>query len=298
MNSASFHGIFTILASPFREADLSLDMDDLRREVDFCLAGGAHGIVYPVMASEFHTLDDEERLPAVEAVIQRVAGQTPVMVGVTGLNDAHSLRLARHAQESGADAVIAMAPSGGQAPERFYEALDAAVDLPICVQNHAFGGLLPVETVVSLARASDNIAYIKEEGTPPLTRLEQAVEQGSDCVKGIFGGRAGVQFTEELRRGAVGNMPSCDWTDVQVRIFNLWDEGQRDQAEDLERRLLPALIMKQAAHGTRLAKATLKLRGVIRSDATRARVPAPTGADIDILERTLDQVRDATIDWN
>lgn len=42
----SWRGIFTILLTPFKD-DRSLDEESLRREVDFVIAAGAHGIVTP-----------------------------------------------------------------------------------------------------------------------------------------------------------------------------------------------------------------------------------------------------------
>ncbi|MGQ9556260.1 MAG: dihydrodipicolinate synthase family protein, partial [Anaerolineae bacterium] len=58
--SKQMRGIFAILCTPFNE-DESLDEDSLRREVNFVVEAGAHGIVAPVMASEFQTLSDSER---------------------------------------------------------------------------------------------------------------------------------------------------------------------------------------------------------------------------------------------
>jgi len=56
----SWHGIFTIPFTPFHD-DRSLDEESLRREVDFVIEAGAHGIVAPVNSSEFYLLSDEER---------------------------------------------------------------------------------------------------------------------------------------------------------------------------------------------------------------------------------------------
>ena len=68
---ASFRGVFAIPCTPFAE-DGGVDWDSLRREVEFCLAAGAHGIVAPVNASEFTSLSDEERRRVVETAAQVV----------------------------------------------------------------------------------------------------------------------------------------------------------------------------------------------------------------------------------
>ena len=79
--SEPWHGIFTIPLTPFTE-DLALDFDGLDRVIDFCVAAGAHGIVYPVMASEFFTLSDEERMRLMPLVTRQVNGRIPVVTGV------------------------------------------------------------------------------------------------------------------------------------------------------------------------------------------------------------------------
>src|SRR5262249_31636259 len=53
-----WHGVFTILLTPFTE-DGALDEDSLRREADFVCACGAHGLVTPVNSSEFYLLADD-----------------------------------------------------------------------------------------------------------------------------------------------------------------------------------------------------------------------------------------------
>ena len=83
MSSAAFRGIFTIPATPFTE-DLEIDWEGERRVLDFCVDCGAHGIVWPVNASGFPVLTDEERLKGFEVVTEQVAGRAPVILGVQG----------------------------------------------------------------------------------------------------------------------------------------------------------------------------------------------------------------------
>ena len=102
-------GIFPVLQSPLREDD-ALDLDSLRREVDFCVEMGSHGLVYPVLSSEFQFLTDEERRSGVEAVIDANRGRIPVVAGVAGASAAIAIDYARHAADMGADAAIALPP--------------------------------------------------------------------------------------------------------------------------------------------------------------------------------------------
>lgn len=93
-------GIFAIPQTPFlRDASggLRLDEASLRREVDFCVDAGAHGIVVPVMASEFHVLTGDERRAIAEIVVEHAQRRCPVVVGVAGSSVRMATALSRHA---------------------------------------------------------------------------------------------------------------------------------------------------------------------------------------------------------
>ncbi len=84
MTNAPFRGVFTIPSTPFRE-DGSIDIPSFRRVVDFCVECGAHGLVYPVNASEFTSLSDAERFTLTEVLVEQDAGRIPAIIGVAGV---------------------------------------------------------------------------------------------------------------------------------------------------------------------------------------------------------------------
>jgi 4-hydroxy-tetrahydrodipicolinate synthase len=294
-----WHGIFTIPVTPFHD-DLSLDFASLEREIDFCVAAGAHGIVYPVMASEFVSLDDRERREAVERVLRRVDQRVPVVVGVSGVNPFHSVALAEHAQEHGADALIAMPPVLSALPAEdaaaFYRRLDDAARVPVFIQNAAAysGSGLPIDVVVALVRESRNIRYVKEEAPPALHRIEQMVRASQGHARGVFGGGGSVMLLEELERDAAGNMPACEWTDVLVRVYNIWRDGRRDEARALFQRLLPSIVM-ETHFGMAFAKAVLVERGVIAGARSRTGARSLNDSDRAHIRGALQRLQDILV---
>src|SRR5437870_6846871 len=102
----AFRGIFAILETPFKPND-QMDEEDLEREVNFCVRAGAHGLVWPQLAAEFYLLSEEERMRGAEIVIRAAAGRRPAVIGVQAPMKELAMRFARHAEEKGADAVIA-----------------------------------------------------------------------------------------------------------------------------------------------------------------------------------------------
>jgi dihydrodipicolinate synthase/N-acetylneuraminate lyase len=273
-----WRGIFTIPATPFAE-DGALDLDDLRRNVEFSVECGAHGIVHPVMASEFFVLSEAERLQMIPLVAQWVAGRCPVVIGVSGVSTQAAVPLARAARDAGADAVIAMPPYVQKYSDedvlRYFAAISRAVKgLPIFVQN---AGMAAVghDHLLKIVREVEGVHFVKEEVAPALVNMSRLIDVREPGIWGVFGGHGCQHLFSELRRGAVGNMPVNTFTDVFVRMFELWEAGQQQEAEALHRRLMP-LITRSGP-----AKEALVRRGVIRSAKTRA----ASGAGFDSYDR-------------
>jgi len=106
MSQDVFRGVFTIPSTPFQENG-EIDWADFKQVFDFCVACGAHGIVWPVNASGFPVWTDEERLQGMQVAVEQTGGRIPVILGVQGLSAQHAAMFSRRAQEVGADGVIA-----------------------------------------------------------------------------------------------------------------------------------------------------------------------------------------------
>ena len=74
-----FRGIFSIPQTPFNDAGQLL-WDDLQQECDWIVRAGAHGLVYPVMASEYTVLSFPERVQGMNLAARAVNGRIPVVI--------------------------------------------------------------------------------------------------------------------------------------------------------------------------------------------------------------------------
>jgi len=270
--SDEWKGVFTIPCTPFDDNG-GLDLGSLRGEIQFCLDAGAHGIVAPVNASEAWTLTDAERRDVVETLIKAVDRQIPVVVGVSSGSAVATVDFARHAEAAGADAVIALPPSGPPCPPSavfaYFQALSAAISIPIFVQNHdaPYGTRMSPEFVASLINELPNVDWIKEETFPPGHAISAELAACGPKLRGVMGGVAGRYFLDEYRRGARGTMPACEVTDVHVQVWEALEAGDEPRARHLFNRLLPLLNYEGLMPG--VYKAVLKRRGVIASDYLR-----------------------------
>jgi 4-hydroxy-tetrahydrodipicolinate synthase len=268
--TARWRGIFTIPVTPFDE-DTELDLDSLRAQLDFSVEAGAAGIVHPVMASEFFTLTDEERLQMMPIVTKQVAGRIPVVIGVAATSIQGARRFARAARDAGADAVIAMPPYVTKAsPDdvlRYFEAISRESQVPVFVQNAGAAAMNPA-TLLKLLREVEHIHYVKEEVAPAHHNITRLVEADEPQLWGVFGGGGCQNLIDELNRGAAGNMPASQYTDVHSRIFALWEEGKHAEARELHMRMMPAM-QRERLSGAASAKYVLVRRGVIKCARTR-----------------------------
>jgi dihydrodipicolinate synthase/N-acetylneuraminate lyase len=278
--SRTFRGVFTIPSTPFDER-LNVDWDALKRVVDFCVGCGAHGIVWPVNASGFATLSDEERLKGAELVIAQVGGRVPVVIGTQGVCASHAAMFSRHASDAGADAVIAMAPyiqkvQGEPALLDYYRAISEAADLSVFVQNHGRGSALSVPTLTCLIQEVDHIEYVKEETSPATHKLTQVREAAGPKLRGVFGGAGGRYLLLEHPRGVAGQMPGCHVTDVVVRLWDALEAGSLQEAKRVFGLMAPLFAIEEQCPGA-IYKEVLRRRGVINLAHSR-------GASADIMD--------------
>ena len=292
-------GIFQILQTPFNDSG-DIDWTSLARQIEYCIAGGVHGLVTPALASEFFTLSDSERKQVVEFSGEQIAGRVPFVVSVQGLNLQLALEFAKHACERGATALMAMPPYLRKAPKpavhEYYRQL-ADFDRPLIIQNAPapIGTPLSPSELAELLASESNIQYIKEETIPILQHINQILELDTGHCLGVFGGANGIYLTDELRRGACGNMPAGGMVDAQVKIYNLYLAGDVEAAERIQFDLLP-LLNYAMVYGVSLHKFILWRRGVI--DSPYARDPQKISLnndDIGAVERLWQGIADHTV---
>lgn len=294
--AVDLRGVFPVLATPFLE-DGSPDRDGLRSIVRYVLGAGAHGVVFPAVASEFYSLTDHERQELAELILGEVAGRIPVVIAASAPTAELALELAQHAERAGASSVMLMAPyivkESRAGIETYYKRVAQAIDLPIILQNAPapLGSAISVEGVLELAREVPQIHYVKEENLPCGQRISKILQGAPKSLKGVFGGAGGRYIVDELNRGAAGNMPACELTELHVALYNEHVAGHRTEARSLFNRMLP-LLNFQAVFRSAMTKEVLKSRGIIGCAASRVGRTALDPTDHQELEALLDGVSD------
>ena len=168
----------------------------------------------------------------------------------------------------GTDAVIAMSPARTDtrtAIEMFHRIAEV-FDGPIFIQNADGNAPLTGEQIARLVDEIPSIEYVKEERQPGPKHVAEVKRFAGSKIKTIFSGAAGKYLPDELRRGANGCMPACEFGDVIAQIFERWWVGYQEGARDLHRRLLPLLNLETHP----FMRYILKRRGTFTSLVERA----------------------------
>ena len=279
-------GVLPILPTIFSPAG-AIDEAGTRRVVEYIIASGAHGIVFPGLASEYDMLSRAERLHMTRCIGNWIGKRVPFIVGASAVATDDAVAFAAAGAEAGAVAAMVLTPKVfAEDPvgmRDFYRAVHRGSGIDVMLQNAPapMGIGLSLEKVAELARAVDGIRYVKEEAPPSGHRITELTERAGDSLLAVFGGAGGRYVIDELTRGAKGTMPACEISELHVAMFDRFRRREEEGARDLFERTLPLLNM-QAVFRWRLTKAVLQRRGLI--DSAFVRAPGPELDRYDRLE--------------
>ncbi len=140
-------GSIPALVTPFKNGEL--DLDTLKKLVDWQIEQGSTGLVPVGTTGESPTLSHEEHEAVVEAVVTFAAGRVPVIAGAGSNNTVEGIRLIQHAERVGADAALVVTPYYNKPTQAgliaHYTALHDCCSLPIVIYN------IPGRSVVDMS---------------------------------------------------------------------------------------------------------------------------------------------------
>ncbi|WP_417510050.1 4-hydroxy-tetrahydrodipicolinate synthase [Methylophaga sp.] len=171
-----FSGSMVALVTPM-QADGALDVDSLRKLVEFHISQGTDAIVAVGTTGESATLSVEEHCDVIRLVVEQVNGRIPVIAGTGANSTSEAIELTQSAIDLGVDAVLLVAPYYNKPTQQgmylHFKAIAEAVNIPQILYNvpgRTASDLLP-ETVGRLSELS-NIIGIKE-ATGDVSRVQQ-----------------------------------------------------------------------------------------------------------------------------
>ena len=274
-------GVFPVFQTPFRDDD-SVDAEVLEAEIEWMYGHGIDGIVM-AMVSEVIRLSGEERRDLARLSCELGLTHGPVIVSVGAESTSVAVGFARHAEEVGASAVMAIPPTSVGAGEAelsvYYRALLDAVDIPVVVQDASgyVGQAMSIAMQADLLAIYPDRVLFKPEAVPIGPRLSEL----RDATKGaarVFEGSGGISLVDSYKRGITGTMPGAEVCWAIVALWNALIE--QDQARvDAINGPLSSLISLQTSLDAFIAveKHLLVKQGIF----TSTRVRGPVGYRLD-----------------
>ncbi|MBV8210903.1 MAG: 4-hydroxy-tetrahydrodipicolinate synthase [Burkholderiaceae bacterium] len=131
-------GSLVAIVSPMFD-DGSLDLEAMRRLVEWHIAEGTNAIVAVGTTGESATVDPQEHIELVRAAVQAARGRVPVVAGTGANSTREAIELTRQARQAGADATLQVVPYYNRPTQdgmvRHFTAVAEAVDLPVILYN-------------------------------------------------------------------------------------------------------------------------------------------------------------------
>ena len=173
-------GSIPALVTPFKNG--TVDLDTLKKLVDWHVAEGSSGLVPVGTTGESPTLSHEEHEAVVEATVRFAAGRIPVIAGAGSNNTVEGIRLIQHAERVGADAALVVTPYYNKPTQAgliaHYTALHECCALPIIIYNIPGRSVVDMspETMGQLARLPRIIGVKDATG-----KIERVSMQRASC---------------------------------------------------------------------------------------------------------------------
>ncbi len=181
-----FKGSMPALVTPFRNG--ALDLETLKKLVEWHIGEGSHGFVPVGTTGESPTLTHEEHETVIETVVKAAAGRVPVIAGAGSNNTVEAIRFVEFAANVGADAALVVTPYYNKPTQRgliaHFQAVHDCADIPIIIYNIPGRSVIDMtpETMGELAKLP-RIVGVKD-ATGDLARVcDTRIHCGKDFIQ-------------------------------------------------------------------------------------------------------------------
>ena len=149
--SGPIRGSLVAIVTPMH-ADGTLDIDALKRLIDWHVVSGTAAIVIVGTTGESPTVDVDEHALLIKTTVTHTAGRIKVVAGTGANSTREAISLSAYAKSVGADATLSVVPYYNKPTQeglyQHFKAIAEAVDLPMILYN------VPGRTVADMATAT------------------------------------------------------------------------------------------------------------------------------------------------
>ena len=243
MAEAYFGRVLTAMVTPFNE-DGSINCEAAADFAEWLLANGSDGLVVEGSTGEAATMFMDEKIAVLKAVVERVNGRAPVIVGAGTNCTASTLELINAVEACGVDGLLVVGPYYNKPTQEGYYQHFAAVakstSLPIIVYNvpGRTGSNIEPKTIARLAAEFPNIVAVKEAAgnVAQTAELFRVLPENVTIYSGDDG--LVLPFMSVGARGVISVLANIGGQMLQD-VMQLYSEGKVAEAAELNKKLVP-----------------------------------------------------------
>lgn len=259
-------GVIPPMITPFRkdgEVDFAAHASNVRRWNE----SGLRGYLVLGSNSEAVYLNESEKLRLVEQTREQARPDHLILAGTGMEATRETIHLTREAARAGAHAALIITPSFYQdqmkddAQIRHFQAIADASPIPVLMYNVTkYTGVNLSPRAVGILSRHPNIIGMKDSSgnIPQLVQYQKAAAEGFNILMGTAS--AWYPALALGVSGAITALANCAPAEC-ARVQQLFDEGQKTEAEALYRRLFPVNQAVTGAYGIAGLKYACALRG-------------------------------------
>ncbi|RKD30729.1 4-hydroxy-tetrahydrodipicolinate synthase [Lacrimispora algidixylanolytica] len=276
MKKVELKGIITPILTPMN-ADESVNLTELRNQVERLISSGVHGIFPFGTNGEGYILSENEKVEVLEATIDQVKGRVPVYAGSGLISTKDTIRMSKKAEELGADVLSIITPSFAVASQKelydHYVEIAKHVDTPIVLYNipARTGNKLLPETVAKLAKDVDLIVGAKDS-SGDWDNLKAYITETRELEKDFYvlSGNDAL-ILPCLKEGGFGGIAGCSnvYPEVLSSIYNLFMEGKLEEAEVVQESIASFRAVFKYGNPNTIVKKAVAMLGYPVGDCRR-----------------------------
>ena len=265
MKASDFKGLIPPMMTAFT-AEGEIYEKGTREIVDF-IVPHVHGLYPCGTYGSGPMMSISERKRAAEIIIDQTKGRVPVIVHVGTADTKTTIELARHAEETGAQAVGAIVPYYNKLSEDaifvHFQRLINAVNIPIFLYNNPSASGNPVSPNLLVRLAKEGLGGVKDSTFDIVNYYHSRIAlQDFPEANVIVGSEAlFVPAFDAGSKAVVGGLGNV-YPDLLRKLYDVYLTGNREETMLLQEKVLKVRQITKYGPTVPTCHAILKLRGI------------------------------------
>lgn len=228
-----FKGVYAFIVTPTSNDGDALDEDALRRFIDFQIESGVDGITVFGSTGGIGSFSEEERKRVIEVAARHINGRVGLVAGVGSIQTPESIRLAKFAQDVGADGALVVPitywPLTDNEVYSHFEAIARSVKISVGIYNNPWTTGVDIKPpLIARIAEIDNLGFVKES-SGDMSRITAIRQRTSGSISVLNGWDAS---TPQAIAAGVDGWFAGSCSIMPAQCVELFDAGYRKKDMD------------------------------------------------------------------